>query len=602
MPGHILVVDTEAKIVHHEDGNQTQTFRLGCAIYLRWRSDRRKWEETEYMLRTLEDWFELLDSLTEPKRKLVIFAHNASYDFTILKMDTYLSSHDYVMDTHVIDTVFLVNAHKSVEGSLLSITFADTMNFYKMSLEKLGEIFSENKMEKPNFDTVSDYQLMTYCMQDTRVLATVIKEHMAFLKEHDLGNFRLTIAGQAFGAFRHRFMKEKILVHTCDDILEMEMDSYRGGRCECFSIGSFDEVYKLDINSMYPYIMRNKVFPKELMGSRQIDVESLHEIRNQIKSGLFILGDCEFELFTPAIACKREKLLFPIGEIRQTLTSPEIEYLLDNPDIGEIKHMRGIATYSQANLFREYVDYFYDIKTNSQNLAHSQMAKLFLNSLYGKLGQRSFAKYKEVTDPILSEIINQAMNEIGTNSIDWLDHESKRYMRFGTKLCEINESVDVLAYDSCPIIASTVTAYSRNYLFDLMRMAKLENVLYCDTDSLFVTKDGFTNLQPMISQTELGKLKLEEIGRCEIFGAKNYVFNDSIKLKGVKKDAVKLAENTYRQSQFVTKNMRYRNGTPDGIVEVKQIVKHISTIYNKGTVNSNGTVSPLVFKEFASIK
>ena len=134
MPGDILVVDTEAKIARHDDGSQSQTFRLGCAIYLRWRSDRQTWEEKEYMLRTLDDWFSLLDSLTAPKRKLTIFAHNSSYDFTILKMDTYLSSREYVMDTHVIDTVFLVNAHKSIEGSLSSITFADTMNFYKISL------------------------------------------------------------------------------------------------------------------------------------------------------------------------------------------------------------------------------------------------------------------------------------------------------------------------------------------------------------------------------------------------------------------------------------------------------------------------------------
>src|SRR4030042_1498358 len=282
MPGDILVVDTQAKIARHDDGSQSQTFRLGCAIYLRWRSDRQTWEEKEYMLRTLDDWFSLLDSLTAPKRKLTIFAHNSSYDFTILKMDTYLSSRGYVMDTHVIDTVFLVNAHKSLEGSLSSITFADTMNFYKMSLEKLGEIFSEHKLEKPDFDTVSDYQLMTYCMQDTRVLAVVIKEHMAFLKKHDLGNFKLTIAGQAFGAYRHRFMKEKILVHTFDDILAMEMESYRGGRCECFALGAFEEVYKLDINSMYPFIMRNNQFPKELMGSRQIGTESLEAIKEQI--------------------------------------------------------------------------------------------------------------------------------------------------------------------------------------------------------------------------------------------------------------------------------------------------------------------------------
>jgi hypothetical protein len=109
----------------------------------------------------------------------------------------------------------------------------------------------------------------------------------------------------------------------------------------------------------------------------------------------------------------------------------------------------------------------------------------------------------------------------------------------------------------------------------------------------------------MIHQTQLGKLKLEEIGTCEIFGAKNYHFNDSIKLKGVKKDAEKLDEmalcwkhDTYRQSQFVTKQMRYREGTPDGTVLVRQIVKHISSDYDKGTVGESGIVHPLVFADW----
>src|SRR4030042_5896082 len=102
------------------------------------------------------------------------------------------------------------------------------------------------------------------------------------------------------------------------------------------------------MNTTYPFIMRNNQFPKELMGSRQVGIESLEAIKEQINNGISVLGDCEFELYAPAIACKREKLLFPIGKIRQTLTSPEIQYLFEHPDIGEIKRVHGVATYSQA--------------------------------------------------------------------------------------------------------------------------------------------------------------------------------------------------------------------------------------------------------------
>jgi hypothetical protein len=101
----------------------------------------------------------------------------------------------------------------------------------------------------------------------------------------------------------------------------------------------------------------------------------------------------------------------------------------------------------------------------------------------------------------------------------------------------------------------------------------------------------------MIDQTELGKLKLEEIGDVQLFGAKDYVFNGKVKLKGVKHDAQKLPDGTYRQWQFQTKNIRYRNGTPDGIVVLDRITKNISRKYDKGIV-SGKSVNPLTFSDF----
>ena len=448
MPHHILVVDTEAKIDKTHE-NQWQTFRLGYAIYLRWNTETSKWVENEFMLRSLDDWFTLLDSLNEPKRKLLVFAHNASYDYTILMMDTYLADRGFTIDSQVIDSVFLVNAFRRMDNQYCSITFADTMNYYKMSLEKLGEIFGDKKLTKPDFENVSDYELMTYCAQDTRVLGTLIKKHIAFLKEHDLGNFKLTIAGQAFGAYRHRFMTKQILVHTYENVLNMELASYRGGRCEVFQMGKHDNIYKLDINSMYPYIMRENVFPNKLISNNVVNA-GLDDVENLIDEGTYVLAECDVSLKQPAIAVKKEKLFFPIGNIRQTLTSPEIKLLLDNPDIGEIVNIHDCASYTQTELFKEYVDYFYNIKQNDSNPAYQAMAKLFLNSLYGKFGQRAFSKCVEVDDPKLCSDIFSEMNDCGTNMMDYLDHKVTRYKRNGSKLYRLDESLDILAYDSCP--------------------------------------------------------------------------------------------------------------------------------------------------------
>ena len=88
------------------------------------------------------------------------------------------------------------------------------------------------------------------------------------------------------------------------------------------------------------------------------------------------------------------------------------------------------------------------------------------------------------------------MNDADTNTMDYMTKDdTQRFKRLGKDIYRIYESTDVLAYDSCPIIASTVTAYARCYLFDIMRKAGLENVLYCDTDSVFLTEDGYEGIR-----------------------------------------------------------------------------------------------------------
>ena len=604
-PHDIIVVDTEANIVvDSKTSTQTQTFRLGYAVILHWNQETQSWDERQQPLNDVIDWYTLLDWEIEPKKPILIFAHNAAYDYALLSMDTYLSSRRFELDSHVINSAFIVRAHRNDDDGFSGVTFASTTNFYPKSLAKIGEIFGDKKLAKPDFMNVSDSELMTYCAQDTKALTTFVKYIVAFVRENDLGNFQLTIAGQAFSAFRHRFMNAQILVHTYQDVLEMELKSYRGGRCEVFKMGKADSIYKLDINSMYPFIMRENEFPSKILSNGLIAEDKFP--LESIESGLSVMADCDIRLYEPAIAIKRDKLFFPIGKARQVLAFPEIRYLLDNPEIGTIEKVHSHVVYEQRNLFKEYVGFFYDIRTHAENEAQETMAKLFLNSLYGKLGQRSFESLKLITDPTQLSKIRFDMDLVGTNVMDYMRDETiDRYKRLGAELYQILESSEILAYDSCPIIPSCVTAYARDYLYDIIRKAGNENVLYCDTDSVFVTETGYDNLKPMIHQTQLGKLKVEEIGTCEIFGAKNYHFNDSIKLKGVKKNAEKLDEtalcwkpDTYRQSQFITKQMRYREGTPDGTVTVRQIIKHISSDYDKGTVASDGIVHPLVFADW----
>jgi hypothetical protein len=585
IPSNILVVDTEALIERTDSDSQIQRFRLGYAIHLMRKNNQ--WLQTGYELHSVEDFWNLLDSFSYEKSKLYVVAHNMAYDYTILKIDTYLSNRNFEITMRVIDSVFLLRAS--------NLVFISSTNFYKESLQDLGIIFGLTKGEHPDFENCTDIDLMKYCSRDTSVLANIMIKHLEFLKNNDLGSFRPTLASQALGTFRHRFMHENLLVHDYPEILELEKKSYRGGRCEVFKMGRFENIYYLDINSMYPFVMKSFEYPTKPLCSRPLEKQTVSDMQEAIKQGKFLIAECKLNLNEPMIACKRDKLFFPIGKVIQTITSPEIEYLFNNPSSGEIVEPLSVVIYDKANIFSEYVDYFYSLRKNTDNPAYSKMAKLFLNSLYGKFGQHCSSIPELVTDDISHNMYADIMRETGTNCIRSCDGE--KLVKLGDKIYSIIKTDGEFSRDSIPSIASSVTAYSRILLADMMAQAGREHILYCDTDSLFVDSVGFLNLTNRISPTELGFLKLEKMGTVTINGAKNYVFNDEVKLKGIKKNATKINDNTYLQYQFVTKNKRYLNGTPDGEVFVEPVRKIISNKYDKGTV-VDGIVHPLVFSEF----
>ena len=594
-PSQMIILDTETRISHREDGGQTHSLRLGAAIFLR--RSRGKWLEEQFSFNDHDSFYKFLDLHIRKGSVLYLMAHNAAYDYGILNMDHYLTSRNFVIGKFVIGQMFMVHA-RTAEGK--SIHFIDTMNWFRTSLKMLGKSFGEEKDECPDFDNVSDGDLMEYCKQDVLVLKKVVLEYLKFLDDHDLGNFKETAASQAFGAFRHRFMEPKtILVHTYQRILTLEMSSYRGGRCEAFHIGEVPrEIFKLDVNSMYPHVMREERYPVKPISRKPISGLSVEEIIQGMQQGLEYVMNADIELREPCLAVKRDKLIFPIGKVMNTpLLGSETRFLHDHPEAGTILKVREAVGYECQDIFSRYVDYFYNLKLSSSG-ASRDLAKLFLNSLYGKFGQKDNTSIKKVEDPQEVQQFRGIFLSIGKNTF-W-NHAQLRskVMLIGDDVYQIfPKEKDSPSYSSVPIISSMVTAHARTYLYELIRTAGREHVFYCDTDSLFCDRAGYDNLdaEGMISEKTLGKLKLEGIGKVSIYGAKHYTFDGHEFLKGVPKSASRDG-NQFSYLNWNTKISRYEDLVP-GEIALDPVMKTITGIYDKGTVTESGKVEPLILSE-----
>ena len=89
LPTRVLCFDTESSITDvydlGEKVGEEHRLRLGTAIYLRRKGD--DWLEKEFTYHTVQEFWELLDSLMCAGTTLYLIAHNTAYDYGIVDMD-----------------------------------------------------------------------------------------------------------------------------------------------------------------------------------------------------------------------------------------------------------------------------------------------------------------------------------------------------------------------------------------------------------------------------------------------------------------------------------------------------------------------------------
>ena len=458
------------------------------------------------------------------------------------------------------------------------------------------------ELSNEDFEKISDDELMPYCKQDTQVVVEIVKGHIKFIRDNDLGTVQPTIAGQAFGAFRHRFMPREhpLLVHHRPKLIGLELDSYKGGRTEALQLGEIEDVYILDVNSMYPSVMHTNPYPIVPKCKSPIHINS--EYLPPSFEDDFIISKCRIHLEEPCIGIHREsdgKLCFPTGNIITTLTAPEISYLDNNPEVGYVDRYLTVAPYEWCNnLFTSYVDFFYNLKKNALTPVEAQESKLFLNSLYGKFGQRTHPAIEELGTADEEKTILQGMNDLG---LSVLYEHGKAYIRTGDRIL-VKDSVTPgeVSPNAMPRIAAAVTSYSRLSLWEVMKTAGLERVYYCDTDSIMTDQEGLKRCAAagFLDESRLGALKWEGPYTIDFISPKHYGINTyHWKNKGIRKNAKQLSPNSWEQDSFKTGMSRYREGVMDG-VKVEKIIKTCKDIVDKGTVTKSGRVIPLVFKDF----
>lgn len=582
-PQYVIFFDTETKEKDIAINTKELSLKLGVAYLTRYYKGKGYLKESECVFYTRAQFEKWINKTCTGKKRFIITAHNVGFDVRITGIMKRLVKNGWKRNS------FILDEHKfmaALRKDNTSIFIMDNMQLFNVSLKSLGESIGISKLEV-DFETADDNSLLTYCKRDVEVMRVAWSKWSTFIQEFDLGNFKATIGSQAFTAFKHRFKENDIYIHTNERVIELERESYHGGRVECFYIGKYDSssIYNLDVNSMYPYIMKTVKLPYKLIAYyEKISLNDFKRIHNNTN----YICEATVKITRPLLpALNNGRLIFPVGNVSGVWTKSELEYAMRN---GKLLDVRRCAIYAEAILFKDYVDFFYAQRLQFKKEGNTQFAyfaKLLMNSLYGKFGQK-MTEY-EVTG------FNPDLPDQGGSTYDLFKRMQVKY-RVIDGIIE-KESGTFEGYDSFVAVAAAITGAARAYLLSLIEIAGWDNVLYCDTDSLFVNKKGRSNLSSVINNIAIGKLKVEAVAdSITILGAKRYIFGSKVANKGIRKDAVRITKNTYSQVQFESFAASINSGHSNN-VRIKQIIKTLSNNYTKGTVNSSGRVSPLVYSQ-----
>lgn len=279
----------------------------------------------------------------------------------------------------------------------------DSMKLLNMSLKKVAQSFRlpfnkqelDYKKERP-VGYVPNVQELYYLNTDCKILAVALQK----LQQHGVEG--ITIGQAAVKDFKERVpFYSSFFKKLSPEVEEDVRQAYKGG------FACLNPVYEdvetspgffLDRNSMYPTILKEKPMPmgRPVFFNGQYKPSITYPLYIQKVSISFTLKPGKVAFLRTKNHPKYDRASYmetSEGElITFTLTSPEMELLFENYDIDDIVYHSGWKFMACHHVFDEYVDHWSKVKEKAKaqkQAATYQIAKMYLNSLVGKLGGRA---------------------------------------------------------------------------------------------------------------------------------------------------------------------------------------------------------------------
>lgn len=314
---------------------------------------------------------------------------------------------------------------------------------------------------------------------ELRAIVIFIKKFMSFYGLDQIKNKIYSASGFALKCFLKNYNIFDVKPLTDERIDAFIRKSYYGGRCEVFGNPTGTaEIRHYDFMGMYAQCMQ-EAFP---IGEGRFEFNDF----DLSEPGFYDVTIMSSDFDIPVLPFKRDdgKLMFANGVMRGVYWHEEL--LLFKNFGGVVLKIHTAFIFKNVDVvFKRFIEEFWILKESSSNLR--TIAKLYMNSLYGRLGMTKTNKKIAVVN-----------NHKDFLKIAATDNITKF---FKINECYVIEYTQGIACDSVVkvenfkknfanvIYSSIITSKARIKLYKYMRalLAAGGRIFYCDTDSVFVS-------------------------------------------------------------------------------------------------------------------
>ena len=374
----------------------------------------------------------------------------------------------------------------------------NSLKLIPSSLKRIAQSF---KTKHQKLDMVYEGDRYAYC-EITEEELKYIENDVLVLKEalekmFDEGHDKLTIGSCCLAEFKEAFTTKEYKSYfpdlrdypcssECSNVWEYVHKSYHGGWCyvnPVYAHQIIEEGTVYDVNSLYPSMMHSMSGNRYPVGKpKMFSGEPPEDITRDEKYYYFIRFRCRFSLkprCLPWIHIRKSNLYksnenLTTSDVRKkgkysryylddegyiqdtkvelTLTCKDWDLFKETYYIYDLEILDGCYFRTVIGIFDEYINYYKELKMKSKGFQR-EMAKLFLNNLYGKMAMNDDSSYKE---PYL---------DADTDVVKFITH---------------NENKKQVGYIP---IGSAITSYAMNFTIRAA-MENYDRFCYADTDSI----------------------------------------------------------------------------------------------------------------------